>query len=890
MLKRLWSFVRVSFSRRGFEESMSEELRFHIEQYAADLTRSGVPADEALRRARIEFGAMNSVKEECRESRRLHLVDELQRESRYAARQLQKTPAFTVAALVTIALCLGANLAIFSVIDSVLLQPLPFPDAERLVTIFNTYPKAGVERDGSSITNYYERRGRIQAFSSLSIYRYVTAIAGEPGSAVREQAVLISPDFFTTLGRGPVRGRAFTEQETAASGPNRVVILTDAYWRQHFSADPGVIGRHIQVEGATVTVVGVLPREFRFLSSKARLYFPMVSRPQDRSPLERHSGGNVIQMIARLKPNSTVAQAQGQVDAQNAALEKDDPKGKMMADAGFRSIVALLHADEVAAVRPVLLLLEAGALILLLIGTVNLTNLFLVRASARATELTIRRALGASRRYIFSEALAETGLLCVMGGLLGLAVGAVGIRLLAALGSDRLPFGAYIAFDRRVVGVALITTVFMTIALAAPVAWFHLRRHLYLSLQSEGRGGTSNRAAQSLRHSFIVAQVGLGFVLLAGAGLLGLSLKQAVSISPGFRPDHVLTGQVSLPRNQYPNSAARQKFIHKLIAELSGEPGVSAAGIVNNVPFSGKSGKSSATVKGRVLRPGEAPRGHYSYGVAGDYFRAMGFSLIAGRFLTESDLREMRRVCVVDEDFARHYWPNGGAIGQRLFEGSRARSDDEAFTVVGVVGSAKQAGLTEDAAQGAIYYPYVFRGDDNIFFAVRSSVRPESLAIAVRNAIRRIDPGLPVSGVQSMDERIADSLTTRRSPALLAALFSGVALLLIGVGIYGVLSYAVAQRRREIGVRIAVGARPDQIWRHFFFLAVRLFAAGAVFGIFGAWLAGRAMRAVLFHVTALNIPVLAGTLLIIAAASVAACLVPAYRAARTSPVEALAEQ
>ena len=367
MFERFRSLFRVLTSRRDFEDGMTEELSFHIQQYTDDLVRSGVAPEEAGRRARMEFGGLNSVKGDCREARGLPLFDELERELRYAVRLLRKTPGFTATALLTLALCLGANLTIFAVIDSVLLRPLPFPEAGRLVTVFNTYPKAGVERDGSSLTNYYERRGHIPAFSSLSIYRYGTAIIGEAGSTKREQITQVSPEFFTTLGVGPVIGRPFTEQETTYQ-TDGVAILTDAYWRQHFNADPHVIGRQIRVDSFPKTVIGVLPPGFRFLSSEARLYFPLASRPEDRAPSQRHSGGNVTQMIARLKAGATLTQAQSQIDAQNATLEADDPQAKMMADAGFRSVVVPLHADHVAAIRPTLLLLQAGVFLLLLIG------------------------------------------------------------------------------------------------------------------------------------------------------------------------------------------------------------------------------------------------------------------------------------------------------------------------------------------------------------------------------------------------------------------------------------------------------------------------------------------------------------------------------------------
>jgi predicted permease len=836
----------------------------------------------------MELGSLDNIKADCRETFGVHLLDELRRQLTYAARLLRKTPGFTATALLTLAVCIGANLTIFAVIDSVLLRPLPFPEPDRLMTIFNTYPKAGVERDGSSLTNYYERRGHIPALTGLAIYRYGSEIIGDAGSTERLPTMRVSPDFFSTLALGPVIGRTFTDDETT-SQTDDVAILSDTFWRQRYNADPNVIGRQIRVNSVRRTVIGVLPPAFRFLSSDARLYLPLASRPEDRTPLQRHSGGNVIQMVARLKPGATVAEAQSEIDAQNARLEVDDPQAKMIADAGFRSLVVPLHADHVATIRPTLMLLEAGVLVLLLIGTVNLVNLLLIRTSGRTKELAVRRALGASRGYVVSETVVETTLLTLTGGCLGTAVGAGGIRLLGALGYDRLPLGGQISFDMRLGLVALITPIVLGVVLAVPIVWFNLRRHLGNALQSESRGGTSGRATQILRHSFIVSQIALAFILLAGAGLLGLSLQRVMAVSPGFQSDHVLTGQILLPWADY-SEAGRLKFVESLMDKLDHLPGVLSAGVVNNVPFSGNIGKSAATIAGHVRRPGESARGHYSYGVAGDYFRAMGFSLRAGRFLTADDSRRSERVCVVDEDFARYYWPHASAIGQRLWDGSEAEKDAEAFTIVGVVGGVKQAGLTEDEAQGAIYYPYAFRIGDSVFVAVRTSLPPESFALTMQKVVRQIDPDIPVNDLRSMETRIADSLVARRSPALLASLFSGIALLLTAVGTYGVLSFSVAQRRREIGLRMALGAEPRHIRRYFVQVSLRLLAGGVLLGLIGAWLTGQAIQAMLFRVPAFNLGVLAGALCIMTAVSLAACLLPSQRAARISPMETLAEE
>jgi predicted permease len=868
---------------------MNEELRFHIEQYADDLRRSGVPREEALRSARMEFGAFDGVREDCRQARGLLLFDELARDMRYAARLLRKTPGFTATALLTLALCLGANLTILAVIDAILVRPLPFPSPGRLVTMYNTYPKAGVERDGSSVTNYYERRGRIPAFTSLSIYAKGTTILGESGSTVSKPIMQVSPDFFNTLGVGSALGRVFSDAETTYQTDD-VAIVSDSDWREHFGADPNLIGRKIRADSRLRTVIGVLPPGFRFLSFKAQLYFPLSSSAENRSPAERHSGGNTIQMIARLKPGATLAQAQSQIDAQNAALGRDDPLAKVATDAGFRTLVVPLHADQVATIRPTLLLLQAGVLALLVIGAVNLVNLLLIRSSARSKELAVRQALGASRRHVVTEAVVETTLLSLTGGLLALAVGAGGIRLVAALGANRLPLGTEIHFDARLALFAFGGAVLLGIVLAAPFAWFGVRVQPSGGLQSEGRGGTAGRAAQTVRHSFVVAQIALGFVLMTGTGLLGLSLKRAMEVSPGFRSDHVITGQISLVGSAYPSREAGLALTERLTGELSHRPGVLSAGVANNIPFSGANGKSAVAVAGHVLQPGESLHGHYSYGVGGDYFRAMGFSLAAGRFLTGADSRRSTRVCVVDEDFARYYWPNGSALGRRLFQGAEVGPDDQAFTVVGVVGSIKQAGLTDDEAQGAVYYPYIYRPDSYVFVAVRGSVPPDSLQTALRTATRQIDPELAVADLQTMDDRIAESLVAQRSPAVLGGTFSGIALLLIAIGTYGVLSYAVAQRRREIGVRMALGARPEQIGGQFLWLALRLLAAGTILGTLGAWMSGHAMRTVLYHVPAHSPAILVGSAVAIAAISFFACLLPARRAARISPIQALADQ
>ncbi|HYT97077.1 MAG TPA: FtsX-like permease family protein [Casimicrobiaceae bacterium] len=527
--------------------------------------------------------------------------------------------------------------------------------------------------------------------------------------------------------------------------------------------------------------------------------------------------------------------------------------------------------------------MQAGVFFLLLIGAVNLVNLLLIRASDRAKEMAIRQSMGASRWHVVKQVTIETVLLTSVGGVLGLIIGAWGIRLLEILGADRLPLGAHISFDNQLAAIGLVSAVVLGMIITAPIAWFNLRSHLANALQFESRTGTINRTTQRLRHGFIVAQIALAFILLAGAALLGLSLKNVLAVPSGFRAEHVLTGECTISWDVIPN---RVVIIDRLLESIRQQPGIVSAGTITSIPLSGDSGKTAITPKDYVPPPGQSQQGHYSYGVHGDYFSVLGIPLREGRFLTSADSHRPERVCVVDEDFARRYWPNGGALGQRIAVGDET-DDAKLFTIVGVVGAVKQAELTEPQGQGAVYLPLVYRENNSVFVVTRTSQRPEAFAETLRKLVRATDPELAVDDLRSMNTRIADSLIARRSPALLAGIFAGVALLLAAIGTYGVLSYGVAQRRREIGIRMALGARRRQIGAQFLSLGLRLLAAGTMLGLIGAWLAGRAMRSVLFDVSTLRVATLLGVALVMSIVSLIACLIPARRATRVDPMVAL---
>jgi predicted permease len=447
-----------------------------------------------------------------------------------------------------------------------------------------------------------------------------------------------------------------------------------------------------------------------------------------------------------------------------------------------------------------------------------------------------------------------------------------------------------VVFDAPVAVAGLAAAVALGLAIGVPTAWFTLRRRPECALRAESRGSTSGRAAERLRHAFLVAQLALALTVLSAAGLLGLSLEKAMAVAPGFRPDHVLVGRVSLPGPGYPTGAAVLSFSERLTDTLRGKPGVTAAGIATNVPLSGQTIKSAMRVEGYERRPGESARGHYGYGVGGDYFAAMGLTLVAGRLPTAQDLRGDARVCVVDEDFARHYFGAGDAVGRRVFQGPDLQPEAKAFTIVGVVSRMKQAALTEQTGQGAVFFPFRTRMDNRFYVVTRTSVAPESFADTLRRAVRSLDPDLPVSDVRSMDGMIGDSLLSRRSPAVLASLFSCLAVLLTAVGIYGVVGYAVAERRREIALRVALGATPGQVRAGFLSLAGRLVATATGLGLAGAWAAGQGLRAVLFDVQPVEVPVFAAAAGVTAAVALVACLIPSARAARVAPAEVLNDE
>jgi predicted permease len=802
---------------------------------------------------------------------------------RQAAQRLAKTPGFAITALATLAICIGANLAIFAVVDGIVLRPLPFPSADRLVLVSNMYPGAGVEQVGVSIPNYFDRRHAIRAFASVSAYEESDVIIGDVGSPNRVADARITPEFFATLHVPLATGRQFTEAEMAY-GPDRVAILTDGFWRTYFKADPSVLGRTFLNDGVPVVVVGVLPPGFHYLSSHAQFYRPLAHTSDDLLPVMRHATGPT--MIARIAPGATVAEAQAQMNAFDAVQAADDPLANVARNTGYHTIVTPLHDNYVRSIRPTLVLLQCGVLCLLLVGAVNLANLLLIRTNKRLKELAVRLALGAGQRRLALDALAETTVLALAGSVAGLIVAMLAIRLVPLLGIDRLPLGESVTIDGRVVAAAFAGAMLVGWLLAAPNIWFMLRLELGATLTAESRGGIANRGAQRVRHAFIVAQVALAFVLVSSAGLLGISLQHVLDAPSGFQSSGVLTGRITLPAKDYKDETALLAFVERLIPAMRTIPGVTHVAINTALPFTANRSTSIVAVEGITDRTDWKLRAHELAAVSADYWSTMGIRLLRGRLLTDADNHGHARACVVDQAFADLYWPGGDPLGHRVTPAAATFDTSEAYTIVGVVAKVKHADLAERGA-GAVYFPFALWSNRSFALAVRTTLLPAVMAPAVRTMILRLDPALPIDDVRPFQSRIDDSLIGRRSPAILAVVFATVALLLAAIGTYGVLSYAVQQRWREIGLRMALGARPDQIRFQFLSIDAALLAAGIALGVVGALGASRAMSAILFGVPSLPAGTLAVTALLMTAVSLTACLLPAYRATRADPMMAI---
>jgi predicted permease len=813
-------------------------------------------------------------------------MENLIKDARFALKLLLKERSFTAAALLTLALCIGANTAMFSVVNSVLLKPLPFAEPDELVRIYNSYPGAGVERGSNGVPDYYDRR-ELAVFESLAMYETEGVTIGESGRPQRITGLAVTPSLFDLLGVRPHIGRAFSEEDGEA-GSARQAILSYGLWQEQFAGAADAVGSTIRINDVAYTVTGVMARDFVFEDPDVQLLVPLVFSAEQRSDDARHS--NSWEMIGRLREGHTLERARAEIDALNARLDEQFPQfSQPLRNAGFRVVVADYQSDLTRGVSGTLWLLQAGVLLVLLIGCVNIANLVLVRSTARHRELATRSALGAGHRRLIRQLLTEGVVLAAIGGALGLAAGWAGVRAFASFAAEELPRGAEIAMDLQTVLVALVIALTAGLIFGAIPVLRLMRGELSSVFREEGRTGTASRATRTLRGGLVVAQVSIAFALLIGAGLMVASFVRMMRVDHGFQSDHLLTASLSLPVTRYPDDAARRQFTSMLLQRIRALPGVEHAAATNVLPFGDNMNSSVVTAESYVPQPEESLIAPINSNVSAAYFETMGIDIVAGREFTDGDVADAPPVAIVDRTLAERFWSGRDPLGQRVTQGVPGITDDELLyrTVVGIVDEVRVRGITTDQPPGHYYVPLAQQTPARMYLSTRTSGEPLSMSNAIRALVTDLDPDLPLYQVQTMEQRVSASFTTERARMIVLAGFASLALLLAAVGLYGVLAYTVMQRSGEIGIRMALGSSARDVFRMVLGEGARLVALGLALGVAGSIALSRLVSSMLYDVAPTDPFVYAVVFALLSLTALAASTVPARRAMQVDPLVAM---
>jgi predicted permease len=801
---------------------------------------------------------------------------------RYAIRTLRKQPIFTLVAVATLTLGIGANTAIFSLLYQTLLRPLPYPNADRLVFIWNSYKGINLEKASVSIPDYLDRRTMAPAIEEATLFTARTANLNEGGSPEQVQALAVTPSFFSTLQRQPFLGRGFTEEE-AKPDADRFVILSYALWTSHYGSDPRIVGRDIRLNADAYRVVGVLAKDFETPGRDIALLTPFAFTPAQTSDAGR--GNEFSQMIARMRPGASIAQADQQFNViTQHVMDRLPARAGFMKTSQFGGFAVSLRDELVGDVRAPLYIMQACVVFVLFIACVNVANLLLMRATSRNRELAIRTTLGAGEWRIVRQMLTEGLVIAVAGGVGGIAAGIGGLRALLTLSADQLPGAPAATLDPAVLAFTSALVLLTGVIFGVMPALAITRGSAAAYLKDDSARGTAGRQTGVVRTALVVGEVAAALVLLVGAGLLIKSFAKLQHVNPGFSSEHVLTAQIALPRTRYPDDPARAAFWSRIVEKARSLPGVTSAGLTTNVPFNGMVSSGSYSIVGRAQLPGEAaPHGRQEV-VGGDYFSAMRIPLVAGRMFTDADSLTSPPVVVIDEYLAKRYFADRNPIGQQIQRGGPASPK---FTIVGIVGTINSIDLGQPVTKERLYYPAAQQAPRSMSLVLKTGPDPESLVPQVRAAVRGLDPEQPIAAVRTMDQWIGRSLQTRRAPMALLAVFGGVALVLSAIGIYGVLAFGVAQRIREFGIRQALGADRAAILSLVLKQGLTTTGAGVGIGLALAMGLTRYLQSLLFGVTAHDATVFAAVTGVLFAVAMAACYVPALRATRVDPMVAL---
>jgi putative ABC transport system permease protein len=796
---------------------------------------------------------------------------------RYGARMLLKNPGFTLIAVLTLALGIGANTAIFSVINGVLLGSLPYPHPEQLAMVWCDNKRQGIPDDITSYPNFVDWRDRNKTFQGMAGVTDDTYNLTGRGEPEEIRAASVSPNFFQLLGVNPVRGRGFTAEEEQP-GRDRVAILSHSLWQRHFGADPDILNKTILLSGEPNVVVGIMPPGFQF-PEKTELWKPLA-------PDERMRGARSafwLPIVGRFKPGVTRAQAQADLEVITTQIQQQFPDM-----AGYGVNVVPVLEQSVGFIRRALMILFVAVLFVLLIACANVANLLLARAAVRQREVSIRAAMGAGRRRIVRQLMTESMLLAVLGGALGVLLAWWGVKLLIGLSPADIPRLENIRLDGRVLlftmGLSLLTGLIFGLAPALQTSQLNLSETLKEGGRTGG-GGAGGRRAQRIRGAFIVAEVALTLALLVGAGLLVRSFWRLQQVDPGFRPDHLLTMRLSLSGSNYATGAQAVSFFERLQGRLAALPGVVSASATTGVMLPKLANSAGFTIEGRPRDPNEQGLELPIDTVQPNYFQTMGVQLLKGRTFTSQDTRESPRVTIVNETFARRYFPDEDPIGKRFTFG-RPGPNTRWITIVGVVRDTKRQGV-EQPIRIESWMPLAQRPSGSMELLLRTTGDPLLLSNAVREAVWSIDRDLPIPIIRTMEQVMSERVAQRRLNMLLLGLFALVALILAAVGIYGVMSYTVTQRTHEIGIRMALGAQSGDVIGLVLKQGIALTLVGVAFGLIATFMLTRLMASLLFGVSARDPITFAAIAALLTGVALLACWIPARRATEVDPMVAL---
>lgn len=882
MLSDLRYWLRALLRHRQVEAELEEELRYHFDREVEKNVRAGMTKQEAMRRARLAFGGHEHAKEDCREERGTSFIENTTQDARYALRQLRANPIFAVVMIATLALAIGANSAIFSVVDGVLLRRLPFARADRVVRLFLTSPI--FPRFPLNPWDFRDLRDRNRSFSGMAAFtRSDLQLSGGSEKPEMLYGFAITAGFFDVLGVRPELGHEFDRANEVPNSAHEAVI-SDRLWRTDFGADPGILGRKITLNALPFTVVGVMPpgtehpgNEYHAVpyGQHVDVWTPFWFQG---NPTQR--GSHFIEGFARLRDGVTLGQAASEM---NAIMKRIQGEHGDDADA-WHVLVVPLGQEIVGAARPMLLMLLGAVGMVLLIACANAANLLLARATIRRREFAVRLALGAPRIRLVRQLLTESLILAFAGGGLGLLLAMGGVRAVVSLLPADFP---------RVTDIHVSAPVFLfTLVIATGTGTlFGLFPAIQCSrtdprdgLHEGGRSLTSSRHAQHLRSALVGSEVMLACALLIGAGLMLRSLLNQMQLNAGFREDHVLTASLSLPNAEYKNGAPVAQFFQQLLANLRNQPGVEAAGAGSDLPWTGWDENTSLSVEGKQPPPGSSFHARYHAATPG-YFQALGTPLIAGRFFTDGDKDGALPVIIINQAMARKFWSHENAVGKRMTFDDHPKEKDW-LTVVGVVGDVKDKPSSPEAAP-AFWWPHLQAPFRDMAVVIRCSGDPAAMATSLRDQVHRLNPSLALAHVQQMDQIVSESVAAPRMEFVLVGLFGMLAIVLAAMGTYGVIAYAVSQRATEFGLRMALGAQRGDLMRLVLTQGARLVLPGAAAGVVLALVLGRAMKSLIYGVRPDDPATFVAVAGIVLAVALAASWLPARRAAKADPMQAL---